>query len=276
MGARYYDPTLGRFITQDTWEGRTWEPWTKNLYAYGRGNPVNYVDPTGHASFLADYDPSIDLQLIEFKEQWEEAHHTGDQRRMDEIAEQAAAYREAHEGQYTVTSRMTLEDARKGSRVAFLLAGNEIAGFNPAGAVLLAAAYALATSLSSADPFEGISERYRIRVQEASRDAVRRGSGGTYLYRYWGGASGKESHWFSPVLYASPEMARRMLGLPNANTATNVTLYYLHPGAEYMYSIATNRQDAEGFGAYAIGGGPQVYVYDLADLTEIGDLMRGD
>lgn len=48
MGSRYYDPALGRFITQDTWAGNAYEPWTKNLYSYGRGNPVNYIDPTGH------------------------------------------------------------------------------------------------------------------------------------------------------------------------------------------------------------------------------------
>lgn len=52
MGARYYNPALGRFVTQDTWEGDAYQPWTKNLYAYGRGNPVTYVDPTGHIAWM--------------------------------------------------------------------------------------------------------------------------------------------------------------------------------------------------------------------------------
>jgi RHS repeat-associated protein len=43
LGARYYDPTLGRFISQDPigYEGGM------NLYGYVRGNPVNAADPSG-------------------------------------------------------------------------------------------------------------------------------------------------------------------------------------------------------------------------------------
>jgi RHS repeat-associated protein len=43
FGARYYDPTIGRFITQDPM-GMIDGP---NLYAYCKNNPVNFVDPWG-------------------------------------------------------------------------------------------------------------------------------------------------------------------------------------------------------------------------------------
>ncbi len=43
FGARYYDPSIGRFITQDPL-GIVDGP---NLYAYCRNNPVNWVDPWG-------------------------------------------------------------------------------------------------------------------------------------------------------------------------------------------------------------------------------------
>ena len=48
LRARYYDSTIGRFITQDTYEGNIYDPLTKNQYLYTNNDPVNYTDPTGH------------------------------------------------------------------------------------------------------------------------------------------------------------------------------------------------------------------------------------
>lgn len=46
-GARYYDPTIGRFTTQDPWEGDLTDPQTLNKYSYVRNNPIKFIDPTG-------------------------------------------------------------------------------------------------------------------------------------------------------------------------------------------------------------------------------------
>ena len=48
MNARYYNPATGRFLTQDSYTGNPYDPWTQHLYAYCGNNPVNMVDPTGH------------------------------------------------------------------------------------------------------------------------------------------------------------------------------------------------------------------------------------
>ena len=48
FAARYYDPTVGRFVTEDTWEGRFHQPASQNRYVYVLNNPLRYVDPTGH------------------------------------------------------------------------------------------------------------------------------------------------------------------------------------------------------------------------------------
>ena len=48
MNARYYNPATGTFTSQDTYYGSAYSPWTQHLYSYTGGNPVNYIDPTGH------------------------------------------------------------------------------------------------------------------------------------------------------------------------------------------------------------------------------------
>ncbi|MCL6592245.1 MAG: hypothetical protein K6U80_20150, partial [Firmicutes bacterium] len=48
FNARWYDPELGRFISQDTYPGTPDEPWTLNLYTYCYNNPLINTDPTGH------------------------------------------------------------------------------------------------------------------------------------------------------------------------------------------------------------------------------------
>ena len=42
VGCRFYDAQVGRFITRDTYLDQA-------PYAYCNGDPVNVVDPTGHA-----------------------------------------------------------------------------------------------------------------------------------------------------------------------------------------------------------------------------------
>ncbi|HPN95175.1 MAG: tRNA(Glu)-specific nuclease WapA precursor [bacterium ADurb.Bin236] len=44
--ARYYDPHIGRFISEDP-------QWSPNLYAYVSNNPMNYTDPSGEIIQLA-------------------------------------------------------------------------------------------------------------------------------------------------------------------------------------------------------------------------------
>ena len=49
LQTRYYNPTLGRFISQDKWDGETDQPASQNKYVYAYNNPVNYIDPTGES-----------------------------------------------------------------------------------------------------------------------------------------------------------------------------------------------------------------------------------
>lgn len=55
LRARYYDPSIGRFINKDTYEGDISNPLSLNLYSYVYNNPLKYVDPTGHIAWYQYY-----------------------------------------------------------------------------------------------------------------------------------------------------------------------------------------------------------------------------
>jgi RHS repeat-associated protein len=48
LRARWYDPSDGRFINEDTYEGDITNPLSLNLYTYVHNNPLINVDPSGH------------------------------------------------------------------------------------------------------------------------------------------------------------------------------------------------------------------------------------
>jgi RHS repeat-associated protein len=48
LRARWYGPSMGMFISEDTYEGELNNPLSLNLYTYVENNPLRYVDPSGH------------------------------------------------------------------------------------------------------------------------------------------------------------------------------------------------------------------------------------
>ncbi|NIB22516.1 RHS repeat-associated core domain-containing protein, partial [Pseudoteredinibacter isoporae] len=53
FGARFYDPAIGRFMTQDTYLGESNTPPSLHRYLYAYSNPTYYFDPNGHAAVAA-------------------------------------------------------------------------------------------------------------------------------------------------------------------------------------------------------------------------------
>ena len=49
LRARYYAPQNGGFISQDSFAGLLTDALSQNRYTYTENDPVNYIDPTGHA-----------------------------------------------------------------------------------------------------------------------------------------------------------------------------------------------------------------------------------
>jgi RHS repeat-associated protein len=48
LRARYYNPYIGRFISEDSYWGEDTNPLSLNLYTYCSNDPVQFTDPTGH------------------------------------------------------------------------------------------------------------------------------------------------------------------------------------------------------------------------------------
>ena len=51
FNARFYNPVLGRFLSPDTEIHNPTVPQALNRYAFAGGNPIRYVDPSGHSWF---------------------------------------------------------------------------------------------------------------------------------------------------------------------------------------------------------------------------------
>jgi len=49
LRARYYDPSIGRFISRDSYGGEAADPLSLNRYTYCHNNPILNFDPTGHS-----------------------------------------------------------------------------------------------------------------------------------------------------------------------------------------------------------------------------------
>lgn len=55
LRARYYDPYIGRFISEDTYAGKEKDPLSLNLYTYALNEPIMNWDPSGHFSISSLY-----------------------------------------------------------------------------------------------------------------------------------------------------------------------------------------------------------------------------
>ncbi len=60
LKARYYDPKIGRFLNEDSYEGQINNPLSMNVYTYVHNNPLVYTDPSGHS---VDPEPSEESNI---------------------------------------------------------------------------------------------------------------------------------------------------------------------------------------------------------------------
>lgn len=69
LRARYYDPYIGRFVSEDMYRGEDNNPLSLNLYTYTHNDPINFWDPSGHAAIkkgmTGDSVKMVQEQLVE-------------------------------------------------------------------------------------------------------------------------------------------------------------------------------------------------------------------
>ena len=75
LRARNYNPSIGRFISRDSYDGRNEEPLSLNKYTYCYNNPVFYFDPTGFDSYIF-YLPEWEDEAKEDKDDLENIYTT--------------------------------------------------------------------------------------------------------------------------------------------------------------------------------------------------------
>ena len=71
--ARWYDPTVGRFLAADTVVPQPGNPGGLNRYSYVLNNPIKYADPSGHAECAAG-DMACWQNEWKWKNRWYNAH----------------------------------------------------------------------------------------------------------------------------------------------------------------------------------------------------------
>jgi RHS repeat-associated protein len=62
-GARYYDASIGRFISADTVVQNFGNPQTLNRYSYVANNPLKYTDPSGQMAVIGEDDLGNVIQI---------------------------------------------------------------------------------------------------------------------------------------------------------------------------------------------------------------------
>jgi RHS repeat-associated protein len=58
FGARWYDASLGRFISEDPLKGSMISPQSQNPYVYCMNNPLRYIDPSGMSDMNVNQGPN--------------------------------------------------------------------------------------------------------------------------------------------------------------------------------------------------------------------------
>ncbi|NLD46729.1 MAG: hypothetical protein GX660_05950 [Clostridiaceae bacterium] len=114
LNARMYDPTIARFLQEDTYWGNAADPLSLNLYTYCHNEPIMYVDPTGYSekSAIDLLDEIISAKEVYEKEQeWRDSLWSVDPRRHTRTDAQNEAHKTANAARQALKSTDAYENS---------------------------------------------------------------------------------------------------------------------------------------------------------------------
>jgi RHS repeat-associated protein len=278
--ARFYDPTLGRFVSADPILGSLSRPQTQNRYAYVANNPMRWLDPSG--LFLEGIDWASVGALLAGAAVMAGAIAlcaTG-VGCIGVIAAFAIAGAVGAGTAVAITAvqgrPVGLDTAVNGALLgvtgAALVNGAAGAGiFGPAAAEAASTMEAISAG-TLASISEGLLGRRKTGAANGGVGDLPSGSADSFAgvprrveltedwqgYQY-GNGLGYESNWATPTRYLDPETARAELALPEYNSASMVRSVTIPKGTTMWEGVARAQ-----FGQP--GGGLQVWVTDQSSL----------
>ena len=256
--ARYYDPTIGRFISADTIVPNPANPQSFNRYSYCFNNPLRYTDPTGHdppwehvkrwvKKYIGD-DPldvlQTGLDVVGF---------------IPGVGELADA---ANGGIYWLRGDELNAGLSWGGCMPFLGWGATIGKwYNKAHKVtrLIDTGQDIGGFLRKA----GKSEERIAKVTGAFNPGAKvvKLEDNAVVYRYSGGTTPGSGDWYTPELLSDPV---NQLSLPPGATAGQVDRYIIPAGTEVVYGTAAAK---EAWGT--TGGAVQIFITDPSKLIKV-------
>ena len=117
MGARYYDPSLARFISADSIVPSAINPQTLNRYSYVYNNPISFIDPTGHV--MRDYRLFFPYKAQD-SDEFESPSESEDGAPEEDFADEWVPAPEAYSDQWETLTPPPLVDARTGLPIAII------------------------------------------------------------------------------------------------------------------------------------------------------------
>ena len=122
------------------------------------------------------------------------------------------------------------------------------------------------------DFWNKIPSKYRKQVQEAFETGstqLKYADEDLILYRHISQDGAEKSFWYARLIQ-SPQNARKFYALPSVNNADWVVKVKVKKGTPFIEGKVASQVGNEGFGAYATGGGNQLYfLHDYFDNIQV-------